>query len=229
MRNGLEADSAATPASPRSGLNKKQLSRERSVEIILRSALTVLVRKGYRNTTIEHIAEASGMTKGAIYHYYDSKEDLLMAVLDMVERDVIIEEEPSSADVKQAVGQLAAFINSQGARALERADSYLFLVTLAGDLSNIGETVGNKVDFIMNRLGNTFERIVLTAQKAGHFSRRVTASDLTRLWVSSFSGNVLVWHRSGRQNDIGRSLVRALRITCLSALTLDERALRRHR
>jgi AcrR family transcriptional regulator len=217
MRNGLEADAAATPTRPRSGLNKKQLSRERSVEIILRSALTALVRKGYRNTTIEHIAEASGMTKGAIYHYYESKEDLLMAVLDMVERDVIIEEEPSSADARQA------------ARALERADSYLFLVTLAGDLSNIGETVGNKVDFIMNRLGNTFERIVLTAQKAGHFSRRVTAGDLTRLWVSSFSGNVLVWHRSGRQDDIGRSLVRALRITCLSALTLDERALRRHR
>jgi AcrR family transcriptional regulator len=208
MRNGLKADSPATPAGPRSGLNKKQLSRERSVEIILRSALTVLVRKGYRNTTIEHIAEASGMTKGAIYHYYESKEDLLMAVLDMVERDVII---------------------SQGARALERADSYLFLVTLAGDLSNIGETVGNKVDFIMNRLGDTFERIVLTAQKAGHFSRRVTAGDLTRLWVSSFSGNVLVWHRSGRRDDIGRSLVRALRITCLSALMLEERALRTRR
>jgi hypothetical protein len=57
----------------------------------------------------------------------------------------------------------------------------------------------------------------------------VTAGDLTRLWVSSFSGNVLVWHRSGRRDDIGRSLVRALRITCLSALMLEERALRTRR
>jgi AcrR family transcriptional regulator len=218
MANSLDMGGKAQQSTPKIRLNKKQLSRERSVETILRSALGVFVQKGYRNTTIEQIAEASGLTKGAVYHYYESKEVLLLAVLDMVEQDVITEEELSRSDVPEANERLVAFIHAQGARALERADSFLFLVTLAGDLSNVGEEVGAKVDAILSHLGDTFQRIVMVGQKTGRFTRQVSAGDLTRLYISSFSGNVLLWHRSGRRDDIGRSLVRALRIACLSVL-----------
>ncbi|MDM0014925.1 helix-turn-helix domain-containing protein [Variovorax sp. J22P168] len=202
-------------------MNKKQLSRERSVETILRTALSVMVKKGYRNTTIEHIADSSGLTKGAVYHYFNSKEDLLMAVLEMVEGDVVTGEVVDPGDRVMAADRLVQFIHSQGERAFERADSFLFLVTVAGDFSNIGEAVGAKVEAIFDRLGRVLRGIVLEGQAAGQFSQRVSPDDLTRLYVSSFSGNVLQWHRSGRRADIGRSQVRALRLALLSVLHPD--------
>lgn len=202
----------------RATLNKKQMSRERGLETILRTALKVMVKRGYRNMTIDQIAETSGYTKGAIYHYFASKEELLMSVLDMVEHDVITVETPDGVDGGRARDRLVRFLHSQAARALERADSFLFLVTLVGDLSNLGEAVGNKVDAVFDRLGRVFERIVLTGQESGEFSRQVCAVDLTRLYVSGFSGNVLSWHRSGRRDEIGRSQVRALRIAFLCML-----------
>lgn len=221
MPTSVEPTAAAGLRTAPNGLNKKQLSRERSLETILRTALKVMVKRGYRNTTIDVIADESGFTKGAIYHYFESKEELLMKVLDMVDQDVMTEDKQAAEEGVRASQQLVRFLHSQALRALERADSFLFLVTLAGDFSNLGEAVGAKVDGIFQRLGDALKRIVLAGQESGQFSRQMSAEDLRHFYVSVFTGNVLLWHRSGRRPELGRSQVRALRIALLSVLAYD--------
>ena len=48
---------------------------------LLEAALDVFAQRGYRNTRLDDVAEAAGVTKGAIYHYFDTKEDLLIGVI----------------------------------------------------------------------------------------------------------------------------------------------------
>ncbi|MEO7455324.1 MAG: TetR/AcrR family transcriptional regulator [Gemmatimonadaceae bacterium] len=48
---------------------------------LLEAALVVFARKGYRGTRLEEVAEAAGVTKGTIYHYFDTKENLLLGVI----------------------------------------------------------------------------------------------------------------------------------------------------
>jgi AcrR family transcriptional regulator len=48
---------------------------------LLDAALLVFGRKGYRGTRLDEVAEAAGVTKGTIYHYFATKEDLLLAVI----------------------------------------------------------------------------------------------------------------------------------------------------
>jgi AcrR family transcriptional regulator len=38
-------------------------------------------RKGFSNTTMREIANATGMSLGGLYHYFDNKEDLLFDIL----------------------------------------------------------------------------------------------------------------------------------------------------
>ena len=45
---------------------------------ILDAALQVFAINGYRGTRLEQVAEAAGVTKGTIYHYFSSKEQLLL-------------------------------------------------------------------------------------------------------------------------------------------------------
>lgn len=45
---------------------------------LLDAALEVFSRQGYRATRLEQVAEAAGVTKGAIYHYFATKEELLL-------------------------------------------------------------------------------------------------------------------------------------------------------
>jgi AcrR family transcriptional regulator len=49
---------------------------------LLEAALQVFARNGYRNTRLEEVAEAAGVTKGTIYHYFDTKEELLLSVVE---------------------------------------------------------------------------------------------------------------------------------------------------
>ena len=58
--------------------NKKKIKKNK----ILRAAYTVFVEKGYSDTTMDDIVKKSKMSKGAIYHYYDSKKTLFLSLID---------------------------------------------------------------------------------------------------------------------------------------------------
>ena len=56
--------------------------KNNSKNLILDSALSVFVKKGYAETRMEDIVELSGLSKGAIYHHYDSKRDLFLSLIE---------------------------------------------------------------------------------------------------------------------------------------------------
>lgn len=49
---------------------------------LLKSALTLFEKQGYDATSVQQIVDDAQRTKGAFYHYYESKEDLLHEVHD---------------------------------------------------------------------------------------------------------------------------------------------------
>ena len=51
-------------------------------ELILKTAYGLFLKKGYQSVSIKDIMEASNLSKGGIYHHFESKEGILVAVLD---------------------------------------------------------------------------------------------------------------------------------------------------
>jgi AcrR family transcriptional regulator len=62
---------------------KEQLEiiREGRSKEICESALQLFASKGFQNTSIREIAEEAGISKGLIYNYFDSKEDILRTII----------------------------------------------------------------------------------------------------------------------------------------------------
>lgn len=56
--------------------------RQNTIQRITQSALELFSQKGYKNTSVAEIAKKAGISKGLIYNYYESKEDVLKGVLD---------------------------------------------------------------------------------------------------------------------------------------------------
>jgi AcrR family transcriptional regulator len=56
---------------------KKAQTRERLIE----AAARVFAEKGFATTSLDEVAEAAGLTKGAVYSNFENKEDLVAAVL----------------------------------------------------------------------------------------------------------------------------------------------------
>ena len=56
---------------------------EETVKLILDVAFRLFMEKGYEHTSIQDIINnLGGLSKGAIYHHFKSKEDILLAVID---------------------------------------------------------------------------------------------------------------------------------------------------
>lgn len=51
-------------------------------ELILKTAYNMFLYNNYEAVTINSIIKVTGLTKGALYHYYISKEELFKAVVD---------------------------------------------------------------------------------------------------------------------------------------------------
>ena len=61
---------------------RAQKDAEKTRTRILASALALFAKKGYEHTTFTDIAARLKMTKGAVYWHFESKEALLMALVD---------------------------------------------------------------------------------------------------------------------------------------------------
>ena len=56
---------------------------EETVNLILDVSYRLFMKKGYEHTSIQDIiSHLGGLSKGAIYHHFKSKEEILMAVSD---------------------------------------------------------------------------------------------------------------------------------------------------
>ncbi|WP_396668746.1 TetR/AcrR family transcriptional regulator [Microbacterium sp. R86528] len=76
---------------------------------VKRAAVDLFSTRGYANTSVQQIVEAAGVTKGAMYHYFESKDDLLFGIYDSLlsmqkaRLDEIIAREGLVEDVLRAV------------------------------------------------------------------------------------------------------------------------------
>lgn len=59
---------------------------EETVRKILDTAERLFVEKGYDQTSLQEIITETGLSKGAIYHHFTSKEDILYSVCDRIGR-----------------------------------------------------------------------------------------------------------------------------------------------
>ena len=55
---------------------------------LVEAACSVFAEKGYASTRVADIAERAGVGKGTVYEYFTSKEELLFAVFESINRDI---------------------------------------------------------------------------------------------------------------------------------------------
>src|SRR5215475_3892115 len=72
----------STPVTPKAVTPKGHATRAS----ILQTAATIFAERGYTDTTLAELIARSGLTKGAFYFHFASKEQLALAVLEEKQR-----------------------------------------------------------------------------------------------------------------------------------------------
>lgn len=196
----------------------KKEQRAASTEKLLAAALRLFVSQGYRHTTVDEIAEASGLTKGAVYFYFRSKDNVLMTLLDRVEAVVV---ESMVARVAEAGptarDKFVAFIHGQAQLGVDRADEVLLLVLMSLEFAGRGGAIETRLRAIYERMYDTVEEIIALGRKRGEFRSDLRLREQAAIIMGAHDGTFLEWYRRKSAFN-GRGLTRALRVTLLQGL-----------
>jgi AcrR family transcriptional regulator len=105
-RTTKPAPNGAASAAP--GAPKAPKKRDREV---LDAAARVFYERGYSDASVQDVADELGILKGSLYHYIDTKEDLLFRLL-----------QETHDEIYEILEAVAAF---EGLTALERLEIYI--------------------------------------------------------------------------------------------------------
>lgn len=98
---------------------------EKRKQELLKIAYKMFLTKGYENTSVDEIIEEAGIAKGTYYYYFESKEQMLEEVIEMMigqEAEVARQVLNSGMDMVQKIlGIMAAFRPTQEETTIENA------------------------------------------------------------------------------------------------------------
>lgn len=98
---------------------------ERRQQEVVDSAARVFAQDGYDQTSVPELADAIGLAAGSLYHYFGSKEQLLIAICDELMDPLLERARELVADDPPAEEQLRSLVYLWVAQVVERRDHML--------------------------------------------------------------------------------------------------------
>lgn len=169
----------------------RDLSRD---EEILKIAVGVVWRKGFAGTKLSDIAEAAGIVKGSLYHYFDSKEEIYERLV----RNVRVLFEMDAAQDSQGTGleRMEVFLREQLAVILAHP---MEIALLTRDLVRMRGPTGDWAREGPKKQYALLRKLLLQGQKEG--SVRVTDPDMAASMILGVLAHVPNWYRPAEQTD----------------------------
>ena len=163
---------------------------------LLTEARRHFAQYGYAGTTNRALADAAGLTTGAIYHYYPSQIDLYVAVYAEVQEVIFERFEKATASRSGYVERLHAILDA-GVQ-LSREDTSIggFVMSAAADIGRHPELAA-ALGPVRARSAQFLHRTIAEAKAAGELHASVDAAALEDLLVSVLNGLALFVNTTG--------------------------------
>jgi TetR/AcrR family fatty acid metabolism transcriptional regulator len=174
-------------------MTKSETTRER----ILDAALNIFSNKGYHDTRMDEIVEASDTSKGSIYFYFPNKERLFLALVDqfadLLERRVVEAVEQEEQGIMQVRAALKACLETFGRY---RRPAKILLVQAVG----LGSLFEKKRIEVNDRFANLIRKYLGEAITIGDIAP-VDTDVVSYAWMGAIYGIVIRWVYTGEPDS----------------------------
>jgi AcrR family transcriptional regulator len=186
------------PASRRRPTQAERRARSRSS--LLESAARGLSRYGYGNLILERVANEAGYTRGALYHQFEDKEDLALAVLDWVNENWTRE---VGVPAKQEAGAVAELIAlARGHAIFCRRDVARVVMALRVEFSGQDHPVGREIERISEAGVKRVARLIDAGRRDGSIPPGPPARTVAFAFWGALEGAVITLPRQGPYDEL---------------------------
>lgn len=202
---------------------RARLDPEERREQLVRLGAELFAERRYTDVPVDEIADRAGISRGLLFHYFPTKRDFQVAVVEWLARRMVerTTSEQADADIEQAAGgvdplrMLTNSLNAYLDYVEDNRDAYLALVrgSLGGDES---------LREIIDRTRTTHASVALEMLARIGIETTGTVRLAVRGWIAFVEEITVTWLR---EPDIERSDILGLAMRALPATIFSEGAL----
>jgi AcrR family transcriptional regulator len=169
---------------------RPDVSEERKSQI-LEAATTVFTQRGFSDARMDDIVAESGLSKGALYWYFDSKDAIIVSILDQI-FDYETSHVSKTIDLEaSAKMKLEVFVDTM-VKDLERMKPLMPIFIDFWSLSIRNKTINQAIKRYYQNFIDLIEPIIDQGIKQGEF-RRVNVGETAIALGAMFEGTVLLY------------------------------------
>ena len=169
----------------------RQDVRKQRKDQILNAASRVFAEKGVHQSRMDDIVAESGLSKGALYWYFKSKDDILIAIFERMFNREFDQLTTLSSSEGTATERILSFIDL----AMEDIKKMLRLMPIAYEFISLAfrrKFVQDSFKQYINSYINLFTPIIQQGIDNGEF-RKVDPLDIAIATGAIFEGTILLW------------------------------------
>jgi AcrR family transcriptional regulator len=169
---------------------------------IIRAAAELFSRYGFKKTTLGDIAERSGLAKPSLYHYFQSKEELISAVVSQESHALLDLMRSAVERADGAGGKIEAFIRAR----------YEYVQKMRNLYAVTQEVFREVHTLVMTERDKFFEaelRLLTEIMEEGVATGELDIADpelFARVAISALQGIDMTFMRYGSSDDIAEGL-----------------------
>jgi AcrR family transcriptional regulator len=174
-------------------------------EGLMATAIDCFARYGYGGTSIDRIARAAGVTKGALYYHFRDKEHLLSEVvaerIGAFER-YVLDRVQGLDDPAEALRQIARICAQNATRDNHRR----FILTLLVEALDTNDRLSAEFREMLRRFRSFHRHLIRQGQERGVFRAEVDAATAAETFVSGILGAEIQYYQEPEVIDVARTL-----------------------
>ena len=165
-------------------------------EKLIKAGIERIRTHGYAATTVDHICEDAGVTKGAFFHHFDSKEALAEACIRFWdERSVVFDAAAPYRAISDAGERLAAGLAFYGRMfSNPKVVTSCLVGTTVQEVADSHPRLREAARTCFGTVEVMFSGLISEAAVAN--GRTVDAGGLARLWLAGIQGSLILFKAS---------------------------------
>jgi len=176
---------------------------------IINSSLKLFVKKGYHGTSISDIADATKLTKGAIYFHFKNKDALLRKILEEYERGYVGKMIEQAESVQgSALDKMKHLLRFSLNFSAKNRELCICLTNLSSELYSSNKKYQKGIRKIYEKLYELLANLLQEGIKDGSFREDINPHLVAMNIVGANDGNLLQWSLNRSEYD-GRGFARS--------------------
>jgi AcrR family transcriptional regulator len=189
----------------------KPESTDTMKERIIRESIRLFLKTSYKGTSIQQITDILGITKGAFYWHFKSKEELLETIIDKYDKEFLqklyVYMDGFRGDFTRKFKEYHKFINGY---ALDNTDICVLFVTLSAEMAGSNTPAEDRIKSVLKKYIDFIVSLLKLGKDEGLFKDGYNVSLNAHIVLAIHSGMLLQWYINRKEIN-GQTLARTYR------------------